>query len=165
MNLTKMLSISLTLLMMATTCALAAGQPPAVTEGAQKTAMLSKKGPLAVPGDKELASKHAEFSTFAQKKIMELNRNHRLSRSRMQITKQADGSWRAIYHQIDDKTLTAKVRRSQSKTIPYVAVLSYQEQVFEAHSNAPDQFSDEQFAMVQIIPNRHIFSYKKGTWK
>jgi hypothetical protein len=164
MNLTKSFSISLVLLMMATTV-FAAGQSPPVIEGAQKTAMLAPKGSATASGDKELASKHAEFSTFAHKKIMEMNRNLRLSRSRMQVTKQADGSWRALYHQIDDKTLTAKIRRSQSKSIPYVGVIAYQEQVFEARSNTPDQFSDEQFVMVQIIPNRHIFSYNKGAWK
>jgi len=164
MNLTKSFSICLVLLMLVST-AFAAGQSPSATGGTMKTAMLAPNGPAAVPGDKELASKHAEFTTFALKKITELNRNHRLSRSRMQVTKQADGSWRALYHQIDDKTLTAKVRRSQSKSIPYVGVISYQEQVFEARSDSPDQFSDEQFVMVQIIPNRHIFSYKKGAWK
>ena len=164
MNLMKSFSICLGMLMMATTV-LAAGQSPPDIEGAQKTAMLAPKGSVAAQGDRELASKHAEFTTFAHKKIMELNRNHRLSRSRMQVTRQADGSWLALYHQIDDKTLTAKIRRSQSKSIPYVGVISYQEQVFEARSKSPDQFSDEQFVMVQIIPNRHIFCYNKGAWK
>lgn len=114
--------------------------------------------------DQELVNKQAEFKQFAQTKVKQLNRNHNLSRDRMQVTKQADGSYRAIFHQIDNTSLTVKVRRSQSKTIPYVGVLSYQEQVFEAISASPDNFDPDEFVLAQIIPNKHIFSYRKGTW-
>lgn len=114
--------------------------------------------------DKDLASKNADFQGFAKVKVQQLNRNHKFSRSRMEITKQPDGTYRARYHQIDDSSLGATVRRSQSKSIPYVGILSYKEQVFESTANSPDQFKQSSFAVVEVIPNRHIFSYQKGGW-
>ena len=114
--------------------------------------------------DDDLARKHSDFQEFSKSKVKQLNHNHRYSRSRMEITKQSDGSYRARYHQIDDSTLSVKVRRSQSKSIPYVGVLSYREQVLESSATSPEQFEQSLFAVVEVIPNRHIFSYRKGTW-
>lgn len=114
--------------------------------------------------DAELAGKFAEFSKFTFEKVLQLNRSHVLARSRMEITRQPDGRYRARYHQIDDSNLGVKVSRSQSRSIPFVGVLSYSEQVFEAFAQNPDAFGSAGFSVVQIIPNRHIFSYKKGVW-
>lgn len=133
-------------------------------EHAQETIVLAKTNTSGEQGDKELIGKKTEFIQFAKEKIKTLNRNSKFSRSRMQVTKQADGSWQALYHQIDDSTIQVKVRRSQSKSIPYVGVLSYQEQVFAAYGKSSQKFDPEAFQLVQIIPNRHIFSYCKGCW-
>jgi hypothetical protein len=117
-----------------------------------------------VDKDKTLASKYSDFENFAKLKVQQLNRNLRFSRSRMKITRLPDGTFRARYHQIDDSTLSMKVRRSQSSSIPFVGVLSYKEQVFESSADAPEQFNQSIFALVEVIPNRHIFSYRKGIW-
>lgn len=114
--------------------------------------------------DKDLASKNADFQSFAKIKVKQLNRNQRFSRAHMEITKQPDGSYRARYHQIDDSSLGVTVRRSQSKSIPFVGVLSYTEQVFESTAKSPEQLEQSSFAVVEVIPNRHIFSYQKGSW-
>lgn len=114
--------------------------------------------------DKALDFRYADFESFAKSKIEQLNRNHRFSRSRMEIVKRADGTYRARYHHIDDASLSIKVSRSRSKSIPFVGVLSYREQVFESSAMSPDQFDQSLFALVQVVPNRHIFSYQKGTW-
>lgn len=112
-----------------------------------------------------LALKKLDFEVFAKEKIRQLNRNHKFSRSRMKISKKADGSYLGRYHQIEDSTMAVKVRRSQSRTIPYVGVLSYKEQVFESSAKSIDQLKEGSFAVVEVIPNRHIFSYQKGAWK
>jgi len=116
------------------------------------------------PVDKELSKKHDDFESFAKWKIKQFNSNYRFSRSRMQVTKQADGSYRARYHEIDNSSLSFKVRRSQSKSTPFVGVLSYREQVYESIARTPELFQDAPFDVVEIIPNRHIFSYRKGKW-
>jgi len=115
--------------------------------------------------DQQLDRCKSDFVRFAQAKLQEMNRNHRLSRSRMQIDKTPDGSYRAVYHQIDDASMACEVSRSQSKSIPYVAVLSYKEQIYAASCPTPDACRQGQFASVGIIPNRHIFSYSNGSWK
>jgi hypothetical protein len=115
--------------------------------------------------DEDLASKHADFSNFAKSKVRTLNQNHRLSRSRMQIVKQPDGSYLARFHKIDSASLVCKVRRSKSKTIPYVGVLRYKEKVFEAVGISPEACRHGEFIPVAIIPNRHIFSFKRGSWQ
>ena len=112
-----------------------------------------------------LALKLLEFEVFAQEKVRQFNENHIFSRSRMKITKQPDGMYRARYHQIDDASMNLDVSHSQSGAIPYVGILSYREQVFESITRTPEQLDPDSFAVVEIIPNRHIFSYQKGLWK
>ena len=115
--------------------------------------------------DDQLDARKSDFFRFAQAKLAEMNRNHRLSRERMQIDRAADGSYRAKYHQIDETTMACEVNRSKSKTIPYVGVLSYREHVYEASCPTPAACKQGNFTAVSMIPNRHIFSYASGTWK
>jgi hypothetical protein len=115
--------------------------------------------------DEDLIKKHADFSSFAKSKVRSLNSNHHLSKSRMKIERQPDGTYRARYHSIDDGSLVCKVRRSSSTTIPYVGVLSYKEKIFEAVAASPDGCKMAEFIPVAVIPNRHIFSFKQGTWQ
>ena len=117
------------------------------------------------PQDKELVNKYQDFENFAKWKVRELNNNHRLSRSRMQIIKQADGTYLARYHEIDDKSLSYRVRRSSSSSAPFVGILSFHEEIYESSGRDPKKFRDDSFAVVKIIPNRHIFSFQKGEWK
>jgi hypothetical protein len=111
-----------------------------------------------------LFEKAADFELFAKAKVQQLNRNHRYSRTRMEVTKLSNGLYRGRYHEIDNSTLSVKVRRSQSSSIPYVGILSYREQVFESSASTPEELDRGSFAIVEVIPNRHIFSYQKGTW-
>lgn len=115
--------------------------------------------------DDGLATKHMDFEKFAKSRVQALNRNHRLSRQRMQITRQPDGSFLARFHAIDLDSISTKVSRSQSKTIPFVGVMRYQEIVMESVAGTPEACRTAHFKPVSVIPNRQIFSYKKGTWQ
>ena len=116
------------------------------------------------PADNELLVRLAEFETFAKSKVQQLNQNHKNSQSHMKITQQKDGTYRARYHKIDNSTMKVKVRRSQSDSAPYVGIISYREQIFESSASAPEEFENDMFAVVKVIPNRHIFSFRKGVW-
>ena len=116
------------------------------------------------PADSELLVRLAEFETFAKSKVQQLNQNHKNSQSHMKITQQKDGTYRARYHKIDNSTMKVKVRRSQSDSAPYVGIISYREQIFESSARAPEEFESDMFAVVKVIPNRHIFSFRKGVW-
>lgn len=141
---------------------LAAGEMAAITPGATAAPMSANQVPVYL--DEELAQRHDEFSRFVKGKVQTLNRNHRLSKSRMSITRLEDGSYRARYHRIDDGSLICKVRRSKSKSVPFVGVLKYKEQVFESVGASPDECRKADFIPVTVIPNRHIFSFKQGHW-
>jgi len=125
---------------------------------------VEKPLPDTKPQDEKLDRLTADFNRFAQSRIEMMNRNLAVSRERMQIRRETDGSYRAVFHQIDDESLACEVSRSQSRSIPYVAVLSYREQVYAASCTAPAECRQGPFAMVGFIPNRHIFSYSNGTW-
>ncbi|MCM2264722.1 MAG: hypothetical protein NDI73_05955 [Desulfuromonadales bacterium] len=114
--------------------------------------------------DAQLDSRKADFEKFARAKIGQMNKNLNFSRDRMQIRKEADGSYRAVFHEIDGSSLGYEVSCSQSKSIPYVAVLTYREQIFAASGQTPEQCRKGPFNPVGFIPNRHIFSYSKGVW-
>jgi hypothetical protein len=120
--------------------------------------------PVVAGSDDALVAVRASFQKFAKTKVQHLNRNHQNSRSRMQIKKQKNGLYCARFHKIDDSSLKFKVRRSKSKTIPYVGILSYQEKVFEALGTSPEACKRGEFAAVAVTPNKHIFSFKKGAW-
>ncbi len=135
------------------------------SQGGTVVALSSREDSLRDRGDLQLAKLQADFEKFARAKVEEMNRNHRISRSRMQISKRQDGSYDAVFHQIDSASVTCQVSRSQSSTIPYVAVLKYQEQVLAASGSTPDHCRKGQFTPVGVIPNRHIFSYNKGSWQ
>jgi len=128
---------------------------PAVSSGVATTSP---------PADNELLVRLAEFETFAKSKVQQLNQNHKNSQSHMKITQQKDGTYRARYHKIDNSTMKVKVRRSQSDSAPYVGIISYREQIFESSASAPEEFENDMFAVVKVIPNRHIFSFRKGVW-
>jgi len=115
--------------------------------------------------DAQMEKRKSDFFRFAQTKLQEMNRNHHLSRARMKIDKTPDGSYRAVFHQIDDSSMACEVSRSQSKSIPYVAVLSYKEQVFSASCPTPQACRNGDFTPAGVIPNRHIFSYRNGSWQ
>lgn len=135
----------------------------AAAPGKTLTPVTSKDMPQYL--DKELERKHAHFSEFAEVQVRKLNNNHRFSRSRMQITKLSDGSYKARFHSIDTETIVCQVRRSSSKIVPYVAVLKYQERIMESIGTSPKECRMGEFQPVTVIPTRQIYSYKKGTWQ
>ncbi len=120
--------------------------------------------PNGVTADNELMVKLAEFENFARAKVKQFDLNHINSRSHMKVTRLADGTYRARYHKIDDATMKVNVRRSKSASAPYVGIITYKEQILESSARAPEEFETDLFAVVEIIPNRHIFSFRKGTW-
>ncbi|MDT8441376.1 MAG: hypothetical protein RQ723_06920 [Desulfuromonadales bacterium] len=115
--------------------------------------------------DSELTVRQGEFKRFVPEKIAQLNRNLRHNRDKMDIIRIGDGRFRARFHQIDKSSVSSKVSRSQSKTSPFVAILSYQEKVFESYGASAEACRSADFAVVEILPNRHIFSYSKGAWQ
>lgn len=115
--------------------------------------------------DQQLARYRADFESFAKAKLREMNDKHILARSRMKITKGKNGLYRALYHQLDDKSMSFQVNRSKSDKAQCVAVLSYEEQVYAASCATPEECRQCTFTPVEVIPNRHIFVNRNGVWQ
>jgi hypothetical protein len=162
MHFLTILSVAgITLFLVSTACASSTNSTRTEDPAVQVASLDSSETKI----DPDLQEKQLQFKRFAVEKIQKLNSNHNLSRARMQVTKQADGTFRGLYHQINEDSFDIKVRRSSSKSVPFVGVLSYQEQVFEAVAASPAQLKNSEFTVVQVIPNKHIFSYCKNCWQ
>lgn len=137
----------------------------AVVPAAAASEQLAALAPAAPAGGDELGQRQLDFERFARDKVAEMNRNHQMAPARMRIERSADGSYRALYHQIDEETLSSEVSRSSSRTYPFVAVLSYAEKVYAATGPSPEACRRGPFTQVAVIPNRHIFTYGRGLWQ
>lgn len=115
--------------------------------------------------DKDLMVMEREFNDFVHSKVKQFNSNLMHNKDKLQVIQMDDGSCKARFHEIDKTTLKSNVRRSASKASSYVGVLSYQEKIYEARGGSESACRSGKFAVVQITPNRHIFSYSKGSWR
>ena len=115
--------------------------------------------------DKDLLAMEKEFNAFVHSKVKQFNSNLIYKKDKLQVVQQDDGSYKARFHEIDKSTLKSNVSRSASKSSPYVGVLSYQEKIYEASGDSASACKNGKFTVVQITPNRHIFSYSKGNWR
>ncbi|MEZ7198490.1 hypothetical protein [Pseudodesulfovibrio karagichevae] len=135
----------------------------AISPGDATTRINTKNMPLYL--DEGLVTKNTDFSRFARVRAQSMDRNHRMTRAHMQIIKQADGSYLARYHAIDMDSIVTKVSRSSSKTVPFVGVMRFCELIMEATAESPAACKKAEFKPVTVIPNRQIFSFRKGSWQ
>ncbi|GAB7021907.1 hypothetical protein [Salidesulfovibrio brasiliensis] len=115
--------------------------------------------------DKEVAKMHAHFKRFAQSRIASLNRNHLHSRSRMKVEQQPDGSWRARYHEFAANTERCRVRKKDSKIIPFTGTMILEERVYESVGESRTDCRSGEFRLVERKPNYVIFRFQNGAWK
>ncbi len=137
----------------------------AAVAGAEEPAVVAGADPVAAATDPEPAADIAGFAGFARAKLQEMNENHLLSRSRMQVTRAANGLYRGLFHELDGSSLSYRVQPSTSDAAQYVAVMSYQEQVYAASCATPEACLQGPFETIAVIPNRHIFIYRDGSWQ
>lgn len=115
--------------------------------------------------DRQLEAQRSGFIAFARGRVDEINKNHIHSKARMQIKRGKDGLYRALFHEVDDQSLSVQLSRSSARGTPYVAVLSYRELVYTATGATPEACRQGPFQPTEVIPNRHIFVYKSGSWQ
>jgi|GEM_PF-2797011 len=114
--------------------------------------------------DDELGRMLTHFTTFAQARIKTLDRSQNMARSKMVVIKEGP-SYRGTYHTFDHESLTCKVRKSRSETIPFVGVMKFNVHIWQAKGETIEAVKNGSFAPVKIQPNRQIYSFKGGAWK
>lgn len=120
--------------------------------------------PAAAQKDAELSVMQAAFTKFAQSKLVEMSESQAMARHRMHIVEE-NGQYLGTYHVFDPETLLCIVRRSRSKSIPFVGTMRYQVKVMQARADSMEAIDDASFSLVKIEPNTQIFSYRKGCWQ
>lgn len=115
--------------------------------------------------DEDLASKHAHFTRFAKGKLKAFDRNHTMSKQRMQITRMPNGMFQARYKAVDHSSMICTVKRSKSKVSPYVGVVRFYEFTYEAVGLSRKAVRSADFRPVKKKRNRHIFSFVSGRWQ
>jgi hypothetical protein len=115
--------------------------------------------------DRILLRMYEHFVGFAKEHVQRLNVHHIKSRSRMAVTRTPQGHYLGRYHEIDRESMNCQVKRSTSRKVPFVAVLNYKEQVFEAVALSEAALRQAVFTVVASIPTCEIFSYKNGNWE
>ena len=113
--------------------------------------------------DEDLASKHANFSKFARGWIRNSNRHHICSKSRMQIKRQSDGTYSAIFHRSDENDVICTVKKSNAGT--YTAVLRYKEVIYKTVAASPEACRTSEFLPSLINRRIRIFKLKGNTWQ
>ena len=112
---------------------------------------------------KERARIHAEFSRFAKTWVAMLNRNHRLSRSRMKAESSGDG-FVAHYNLMDGDTIICQIRPTTSQSVPYLGILKYKERCFERTGGSAGDCLNGEFHQLPSIAHTEIFNYQNGRW-
>ncbi|MDD3311356.1 hypothetical protein [Pseudodesulfovibrio sp.] len=113
--------------------------------------------------DEDLASKYADFSRFAKAWIRTSNQHHVLSRNRMQIRQEADGTYSAIYHRSDENDMVCTVKKSTSGI--YTAILRYKEIIYKSIAASPQACRAAEFLPSLVNRRIRIFKLKGNSWE
>ena len=113
--------------------------------------------------NEDLASKFADFSRFAKGWIRKANQYHVCSKSRMQIKRQPDGTYSAIYHRSDENDVVCTVKKSASGA--YTAVLRYKEIIYKAIAASPEACRSGDFLPSLVNRRIRIFKLSGSSWE
>jgi len=113
--------------------------------------------------DEDLASKYADFSRFAKSWIRTSNQHHILSKSRMQIKQEADGTYSAIFHRSDENDVVCTVKKSTSGI--YTAILRYKEIIYKSIAASPQACRNAEFLPSLVNRRIRIFKLKGNSWE
>ena len=113
--------------------------------------------------DEDLASKYADFSQFARKWIRSSNQHHICSRSRMQIKRQSDGTYSAIFHRSDENDVVCTVKKNAAGA--YTAVLRYKEIIYKTVAASPEACRSGEFLPSLVNRRIRIFKLKDSSWQ
>lgn len=106
----------------------------------------------------------ADLDTFAHQYITKANKRMTVNRARPQVVKRGS-QYVATFTEIDQQTVTAQMRKSNSKHFEYVARLSYNELTFESVGTTRKEATSGQFRCVKVRKLTELPRYVKGKWE
>ena len=106
-----------------------------------------------------------EFQDFSRDWIIKVNREHIKGITRMEILKQADGSYLARYHAVDPTTVEEIVKRTTHPQTPFVGTIKYKEKIYEARGKSIEAARKGDFKPIRSINIREIFARTSKGWQ
>ncbi|WP_295638759.1 hypothetical protein [uncultured Mailhella sp.] len=105
-----------------------------------------------------------DLNTFAHQYVKSANKRMTVNRARPQVVKRGS-TYVATFTEIDQETVTAQMRKSNSKHFEYVATLSYNELTFESVGKTRKEATSGQFRCVKVRKLTELPRYVKGKWE
>lgn len=122
------------------------------------------KRPAPLKGKATIQAATTRFEKFAGFWVEKISRNLRFTRSKMNI-RQESGVWVASFVSVPKTNLSMKVKPSPSGICPYVGILRYREEIFEARGDSRESVAQGPFRQVKTRRVTEIFRFDKGRWK
>lgn len=105
-----------------------------------------------------------QFHTFAQNRLTRIANNLRASIDNMEI-ENAGGVYIARYMRINASTLSLQVKPADYEHTPFVGVMRYQREIYEATGATAEAAMAGQFEMVRDTKITEIFRYTRDKWE
>ncbi|WP_418765613.1 hypothetical protein [Mailhella sp.] len=106
----------------------------------------------------------ADLDAFAHQYVRSANKRMTVNRARPQVIKRG-AMYVATFTEIDQQTVTAQMRKSNSKHFDYVATLCYNELTFESLGKTRKEAASGQFRCVKVRKLTELPRYVKGKWE
>lgn len=150
------LTIAISICLAATACA---------AQSQQGSQMASANNDLS-PLEKELAKVHEEFSRFAHSFVRKLNQNDLTGKNRIQVTRRADGKFRATYTEVDPTSIICQVKKTSTPVVPYLGILKYKKKTWESIGDTAQSAKTGKFVSTssKATTEYHNYNAKKHRW-
>ena len=122
---------------------------------------------LAAPGSSYAVNESkikADLDTFAHQYVSKANKRMTVNRARPQIVKRGS-KYVATFTEIDLQSVSAQMRKSNSKHFDYVATLCYEELTFESEGKTRNEAANGKFRCVKVRKLTELPRYVKGKWE
>lgn len=106
----------------------------------------------------------ADLNAFAHQYVTSANKRMTVNRARPQIIKRGS-TYVATFTEIAQETVSAQMRKSNSKHFDYVATLCYEERTFESVGKTRKEATSGQFRCVKVRKLTELPRYVKGKWE
>ena len=106
----------------------------------------------------------ADLNEFVYQYVVKANKRMTVNRARPQIIKRGS-VYVATFTEIDQQTVSAQMRKSNSKHFDYVATLRYEERTFESEGKTRKEATNGKFRCVKVRKLTELPRYVKGKWE
>lgn len=106
----------------------------------------------------------ADLDSFVNTYVSKTNRRMSITKAHPKVFRRG-GKYVATYTEIDPRSASAKMKKSNSKHFDYVATLRYEERTYESVGSTQKAAKSGEFQCVKIRRLTELPRYVKGKWE